>query len=77
MRFASLLLLAVGAAVASTYYAKSRKPMNAKKIPNEQSEDIKAKLNHVTSWTDEEIDDRLDDSFPASDPPSWSSHNLH
>lgn len=76
MRFASLLLLAIGAAVASTYYAKNRRQVS-RVIPNEQNEDIKAKIEHVASWTDEEIDDRLDDSFPASDPPSWGSHNLH
>lgn len=76
MRFASLLLLAIGAAVASTYYAKNRRPIN-RVSPSEQDEDIKAKLKHVESWSDREIDERLDDSFPASDPPSWSSEHLH
>lgn len=51
------LLLAVLGAVAGGYYACAR---------------ARKGKNRTLSASEERIDDTLDDSFPASDPPSWT-----
>jgi hypothetical protein len=57
----ALALAAAAAAVAIWRLLWSRRPVQMTEGPSDPL------------WTDQAIDEALDDSFPASDPPSWSS----
>lgn len=70
MRFASLFLIAVGATIAGIYYSKNRLDSLALQQRETQNKTKPKKI------TNEQMDDRLDDSFPASDPPSWGPRDL-
>lgn len=70
MRFASLFLIAIGATIAGVYYSQNR---SASLGPKQGEITNKPKPKR---FTDEQMDDRLDDSFPASDPPSWGPRDL-
>ncbi|MNL08557.1 hypothetical protein D3C87_1292840 [compost metagenome] len=71
MRLVSLFLVAVGATIAGIYYSKNR---SDSLIPKQ--DETKNKTKPIRKITSEQMDDRLDDSFPASDPPSWGPRDL-
>jgi hypothetical protein len=70
MRFVSLLLMAVGASIAGVYISKNR---SASLLRQDENKNTKTKPLKIS---DEQMDDRLDDSFPASDPPSWGPRDV-
>jgi len=73
MRLASLFLVAVGATIAGIYYSKNRATLQnslGNKELNKEPEPYRYTEEH------DDMDDRLDDSFPASDPPSWGPRDL-
>jgi len=74
MRLVSLFLLAVGATIASIYYSKSRSSLGEQQTTKVGKAKRKSKDYKMTN--DEKMDDRLDDSFPASDSPSWGPKDL-
>lgn len=71
MRISSFIIAALGALVAGAYYYESQKRFDG--------EDKEAPTPSRKPWSTSEngMDENLDESFPASDPPSWSSGDLH
>jgi len=73
MKIGSFILVAIGAFVAGAYYYENKNKINkpeAKKPTEKPAE----KAYYLS---DEMVDTELDDSFPASDPPSWTRGELH
>ncbi|WP_413294878.1 hypothetical protein ACLSU7_07190 [Bdellovibrio sp. HCB185ZH] len=66
MQTRNLILTAVGAVALG--YVLNKIIQSQREVPT---------VAATTGTREEEVDMTIDDSFPASDPPSWSPGNIH
>jgi hypothetical protein len=71
MKIGSFILVAIGAFMAGAYYYENKNKINK---PDEKPSEKLPEKDYYLS--DEMVDTELDDSFPASDPPSWTRGEL-
>jgi hypothetical protein len=71
MRIGSFIIAALGALAAGAYYYESHR-----RFEREEKE-TPTPPRKPWSMSENGMDEELDESFPASDPPSWSSGGLH
>lgn len=73
MKIGSFILVAIGAFMAGALFYESKKD---KLVKPETKPELKPESKRMT-LAEDMVDTELDDSFPASDPPSWTRGELH
>lgn len=72
MKIGSFILVAIGAFMAGAIFYENKNKLTKPELKPEPYPEPK----HL-NLSEEMVDTELDESFPASDPPSWTRGELH
>jgi hypothetical protein len=70
MKIGSFIIVAIGAFMAGAYFYENKNKLG-------KTGEKGAPLQKPLHLSEERVDAEIDDSFPASDPPSWTPGELH